>query len=268
MIIFLILLFISLTLIVAMGYFISAPPYKGPVSDHFDGKQFINPGNVMAKGFREVLKWMSNRKRGEWKEVMETNYGEKPAARINDGVRITFVNHSTFLIQVNGVNILTDPIWSKRTSPFEWVGPKRMRPPGIRLEDLPRIDVLLLSHNHWDHLDIVTVKKINTAHRPQIITPLGVKSFLDLHGVTGARDTDWWDTVEVNRTLSIQSVPAQHFSGRGTFDRNATLWCGYVIHRPAGNIYFVGDTGYNDKTFKEIGERCAPIYLSLVPIGA
>jgi L-ascorbate metabolism protein UlaG (beta-lactamase superfamily) len=143
-----------------------------------------------------------------------------------------------------------------------------MRPPGILLEDLPAIDVLILSHNHWDHLDIAAVKKIHALHHPKIITPLGVKAFLDREGVTGAKDVDWWQEEEINTLLKIQSVPAQHFSGRGTFDRDATLWCGYMIRRRGGNIYFAGDTGYNDQTFKEIGERCAPIQVALLPIGA
>ncbi|HMI67258.1 MAG TPA: MBL fold metallo-hydrolase [Cyclobacteriaceae bacterium] len=250
-----------------VGYFISGPKYKGPVSDHFDGRRFINPGSIKAKGFREVLKWMVARKQGEWKEV-PAGQGEKPASRFDNGIRITFVNHSTFLIQVDGVNILTDPVFSERTSPVQWAGPRRMRPPGILLEDLPAIDVLILSHNHWDHLDIAAVKKIHALHHPKIITPLGVKAFLDREGVTGAKDVDWWQDEEINTLLKIQSVPAQHFSGRGTFDRDATLWCGYMIRRRGGNIYFAGDTGYNDQTFKEIGERCAPIQVALLPIGA
>ena len=250
-----------------VGYFISGPKYKGPVSDHFDGRRFINPGSIKAKGFREVLKWMVAREQGEWKEV-PAGHGEKPASHFDNGIRITFVNHSTFLIQVDGVNILTDPVFSERTSPVQWAGPRRMRPPGILLEDLPAIDVLILSHNHWDHLDIAAVKKIHALHHPKIITPLGVKAFLDREGVTGAKDIDWWQEVEINTLLKIQSVPAQHFSGRGTFDRDATLWCGYMIRRRGGNIYFAGDTGYNDQTFKEIGERCAPIQVALLPIGA
>jgi L-ascorbate metabolism protein UlaG (beta-lactamase superfamily) len=268
MYIFLGILLLGFILIGWVGYSISAPKYKGPVSSHFDGKRFTNPGHVTAKGLPEVLKWMINRKQGEWKEIGESLDEVKPAARIHNGVRITFVNHSTFLIQVDGVNILTDPVFSKRTSPFQWAGPRRMRPPGIRLENLPKIDVLLLSHNHWDHLDIASVKKIHALHQPRIITPLGVKAFLDEEGVTSVEDMDWWQETAINTSMIVQCVPAQHFSGRGTFDRDATLWCGYVIRRAGGNIYFVGDTGYNDQTFKEIGMRCSPIRVALIPIGA
>jgi len=251
-----------------IGYWLSAPKYNGPVSDHFNGKQFINPGNVKAKGLAEVLKWMRTRKQGEWKRIDQVGSAEKPVERIHQGIRITFVNHSTFLIQVDGVNILTDPVWSERTSPFSWAGPKRMRQPGISFNDLPTIDFVLLSHNHYDHLDLATVKKLSQKYRPKIITPLGVKAFLEKEKINGHGDLDWWEEVKLTDSLAVQSVPAQHFSGRGMFDRDATLWCGYVIRRTGGNIYFAGDSGYNATLFKEIGIRCAPINIALIPIGA
>jgi L-ascorbate metabolism protein UlaG (beta-lactamase superfamily) len=255
-------------LFVSIGYYLSAPAYQGKSSDHFDGNTFINPGGVKANGLGKVLQWMMTRKQGEWKEQPHLPHGEKPVAHLNPKVRITFVNHSTFLIQADGLNILTDPIWGERTSPFSWAGPKRMRPPGIRYEDLPPIDVILLSHNHYDHLDVTTMQRLAKDHRPRIITPLGVKAFLDGEGILGARDIDWWHTVSVSDSTVIQCVPAQHFSGRGVFDRDKTLWCGYVIKHKKGNIYFAGDTGYNPTLFKEIGERCAPLQVSILPIGA
>lgn len=253
---------------ILIGYFLSVPAYRGPVTDHFDGKKFFTPGGKPAKGLGGVLWWMLQRERGPWKEKTDAPFGEKPPMKLNAGVRITFVNHSTFLIQADGVNILTDPVWSERTSPFQWVGPRRMRPPGIRLEDLPKIDMLLLSHNHYDHLDLATVKRVVEVHRPVIIAALGVKAFLEQKKITVARDLDWWEEFSWNNSLSIQAIPAQHFSGRGMFDRDATLWCGFLIKRSVGNIYFVGDTGYNEKLFKEVGERCSPIKVALVPIGA
>jgi L-ascorbate metabolism protein UlaG (beta-lactamase superfamily) len=268
MLIFLTLIIVIIVVFNIIGLIISGPKYTGPVTDHFDGKKFINPGAVKAKGFSEVLKWALNRKRGPWNEVANFSYGPKPAARVDRGIKITFVNHSTFLIQANGLNILTDPVWSERTSPFSFLGPKRKRKPGIKFEHLPVIDLILLTHNHYDHLDIDTVRKIYKEHHPKIITPLGVKKFLEQKGVTGTCDLDWWDEYEINDEIKIQATPAQHFSARGTFDRDATLWCGYVIKRKEGNIYFVGDTGYNEKTFKEIGERCSPIDIAFVPIGA
>ena len=262
---------VSLAVIVAsimmVAYFISAPVYKGPVAGNFDGKRFINPGGVKAKGFPDVLKWMSQRKRGKWEQNLSAAYGEKPPAQVERGPRITFVNHSTFLIQVDGLNILTDPVWSERTSPFTFIGPKRMRPPGIRFDDLPRIDVVLLSHNHYDHLDIRTLVKLNDRFHPAFIQPLGVGKYLEESGIATKRDLDWWTHTAIPNGITVEAVPAQHFSGRGTFDRDATLWCGYVIVRKEGNIYFAGDTGYNPTTFKEIGKKFTP-QLSIIPIGA
>jgi L-ascorbate metabolism protein UlaG (beta-lactamase superfamily) len=268
MIIVLILIIGIPLLFVAAGVFISAPRYKGAASDHFNGNTFTNPEGVKAKGTWEALKWMTNRERGEWKENKNDDYANRPINREKDGIRITFVNHSTFLIQVDGLNILTDPIWSKRTSPFTWAGPKRMRTPGIKFEDLPKIDAVIISHNHYDHLDLATMRTVFGAFHPKIFTPLGVKEYLDSESITGVTDMDWWDEVKISDSITIHAVPAQHFSGRGLLDRDKTLWCGYVIATSKGNIYFGGDTGYNDKTFKQIGETFGTMQVSLIPIGA
>lgn len=252
----------------AIAMSISGPRYRGHKSDHFDGSRFMNPGGVKARGGMEVLKWMMNRNRGPWTEDLSENYGKHPLGHFRDGIRVTYVNHSTFLLQVDGLNILTDPVWSKRVSPFSWIGPKRMRLPGIRFGDLPRIHLILLSHNHYDHLDLETMRMVSAAHHPRIIAPLGVKALLDREVISGATDIDWWGEMEVSQDVTIQSVPAQHFSGRGMLDRDATLWCGYVLKTSAGNIYFAADTGYNEVTFKDIGTRCGPIKISFIPIGA
>jgi len=257
------LIWVSITLI---AWYISAPRYSGPVTDHFNGKQFINPGAAKAKGFSDVLRWMLNRQRGPWEPKQNAGFGGKPSAEVREGARLTFVNHTTFLIQVDGVNILTDPVWSERTSPFSFAGPRRMRPPGIRFEDLPRIDIVLLSHNHYDHLDIRTVVRINEQFHPRFVQPLGVGKYLEEYGVAVEPDLDWWRSTN-SAGLTIEAVPAQHFSGRGMFDRDATLWCGYVITSARGKIYFAGDSGYNPVTFREIGEKFRP-QLSIIPIGA
>jgi L-ascorbate metabolism protein UlaG (beta-lactamase superfamily) len=265
MILFFVIVGLFVAGILSVGALLSAPKYRGPVSDHFDGKQFINPGGVKASGFPEVVRWMMKREQGYWRQKADAKFGERPVERVERGIQITFVNHSTFLIQVDGLNIITDPVWSKRVSPFSWVGPKRMRPPGIRLEDLPPIDIVMLSHNHYDHLDIRTLnllKKFN----PLFITPLGVKAFLDIENFSNVHELDWWQEFFF-KDLKVQSVPAQHFSGRGMLDRDATLWCGFLIETRSGKIYFAGDTAYNEYTFKEIGERCKPD-ISIIPIGA
>jgi L-ascorbate metabolism protein UlaG (beta-lactamase superfamily) len=268
MIIVLTFLAIVVAVILISGGIFSGPKYQGKASDHFDGKKFFTPGGQKPEGLGGVLKWMTNRDRGHWTEDMNAAYGSHPLAYEKENIRITFINHSTFLIQVDGLNILTDPIYSKRASPMSWAGPKRMRLPGIRFEDLPRIDAVLISHNHYDHLDISTLRTIFGAHHPTFITPLGVKALLDNESISNVTDLDWWERKQLTDSVTVQAVPAQHFSGRGLFDRDATLWCGYVIKTSKGSIYFAGDTGYHPTMFKEIGEKSGPIEISLLPIGA
>jgi L-ascorbate metabolism protein UlaG (beta-lactamase superfamily) len=264
------LLIIPLGIILAfqlMGHFLSAPKYKGPVSDHFDGKKFINPGGVQARGLGDLLKWMTNRERGKWERKISSVNGAKPQERVNGFTRITFINHTTFLIQTDALNILTDPVYSERVSPFSFAGPKRMRPPGIPFEELPKIDVVLLSHNHYDHLDIHTVKRLKNIFDPVFVAPLGVAAYLRQNGVVNVQELDWWQTTSLH-AVEIIAVPAQHFSGRGTFDRDATLWCGYVVKSESTSLCFVGDTGYNEKTFKDIPRRTGNIDIAIIPIGA
>jgi L-ascorbate metabolism protein UlaG (beta-lactamase superfamily) len=267
LIILAILLFIYLG-IIFLGWIFSAPVYRGPVSDHFDGKKFNNPGGVQPGGFKDLIKWMRHREKGEWKELRDEAYGPAPSERVDgDSMVVTFVNHSTFLIQTRGLNILTDPVWSERASPVSFSGPQRMRPPGIRFEDLPNIDIILLTHNHYDHLDIVTMKKLAEQFNPEIYTPLGVGKFLERRGIGNITEMDWWDETKIATGLSIICTPAQHFSGRGMFDRDRTLWSGFALMTEKGSIYYSGDTGLGD-FFAEIAERISPIRLSFLPIGA
>lgn len=260
--------FVVIALII--GWWLSAPSYKGEMLENFDGKTFINREGYQNKGFTDLLKWATTRRPGPWIEKSESDveFGAKPADRVNDSTQvITYVNHSTFLIQTDGVNILTDPVWSERVSPFSFAGPKRMRPPGIRFEDLPEIDVVFISHNHYDHLDIQTLKRINERFDTQFIVPLGVDAYLNKMGIENTVALNWWEGVDVSDSLRIDAVEAQHFSSRGMLDRDKTLWAGYVIQSSNGNIYFAGDTGYNN-FFTEIGERYAPIKTAIIPIGA
>lgn len=266
----LIILGVFILIALGIGSWTSAPAYKGEKTDHFNGSTFVNGDGFEEKGFTDLLKWITNRKPGEWTELSEDDitYGEKPTDRISDSTQvITYINHSTFLIQTDGLNIITDPVYSKRVSPFAFAGPKRMRPPGIRFEDLPKIDFVLLSHNHYDHLDINTLKKIKETHNPTFITPLGVDLYLNKEGLSKTISLDWWEETSASDSINIAAVRAQHFSSRGMFDRDKTLWAGFVIKSQKGNIYFAGDTGYNT-FFTEIGERYAPIKTSLIPIGA
>jgi len=250
---------------------LSAPKYVEDNSDHFDGKKFVNPDDAGTHHYGEVLKWwLGGNDRGVWYDYDKNDLSNFPAPSPSVGHgkhRITFINHATFLIQINGQNILTDPVWSFRASPYQWIGPKRKRPAGIDFDDLPQIDTVLLSHNHYDHLDIDTVKRLKNRFDPQFIVPLGVERYLHRQGVDQTIRMDWWDKYGLGHETKLTAVPARHFSGRGLFDRNKTLWCGYVLENPSGNIYFAGDTGYGD-FLKEIKQQVGPINTSILPIGA
>ena len=248
------------------GVLLSAPKYKGPVSDHFDGKKFLNPNGQQAKGITEVFKWMRQRKREPWsKQSLQPSPWPTPVQP--DGIRISFVNHSTFLIQIGEYNILTDPVWSKRVSPFSWAGPKRMSAPGMSMDELPAIHAILLSHNHYDHLDVKTLKRLHTLFDPLIFTPLGVGQYIHKLGLNASADLDWWDEIDLFPGLKLQALPASHFSSRGILDRDATLWCGYMIESDLGNVYFAGDTGYGE-FFHDIAAKTRHMDIALLPIGA
>jgi len=255
-------------LVLSFGFFLSAPVYKGPISDHFDGKKFRNPHGKEAGGFKDVLKYIVTKK-AEPVSFDKTAYVRSDFRSIDipsGKFRITFVNHSTFLIETEGLNILTDPIWSRRCSPFQFAGPGRLRLPGIPFENLPKIDLILLSHNHYDHLDKDTVIRLHEKHNPQFIVPLGVSGFLKKLGIERVDELDWWTTQDY-KEYKITGLPANHFSGRGLFDRDRTLWCGYLLEIHGRKLYFAGDSGYSN-IFKEIGSRVGGIDVSLIPIGA
>lgn len=250
------------------GWWMSAPRYRGERSAHFDGKRFFNPEGEGAKGFYEAMKWMiSGRERGEWRRVDNPPATNPLAAPEPDKIRVTFVNHSTFLIQGSGHAILTDPIWSERTSPVSWAGPRRMSNPGVAFDDLPRVDVVLISHNHYDHLDEPTVKRLAEKFDPHFIVPLGVGQFLKSLSIKNVSEFDWGESTTLSDSLKVSVTPARHFSGRGLLDRDATLWCGYMISLGDKNIFFAGDTGYG-KFFQKIREDYGPVKIALLPIGA
>lgn len=250
-----------------VGWYISEEGYQGPVSDHFDGKVFYNLSGHDAKELRDVAKYGAKRKPDKWVRNYETDVRDIPIPEVREGkVQVTFVNHSTFLIQTLTMNILTDPMWSERCSPIQFAGPRRMRPPGIRFEDLPRIDLVLLSHNHYDHFDVNTLRKIEKSWSPKYIAPLGVDKLLSKIGCKDVQVVDWHNELSVH-DIRVKATPANHFSARGMMDRNQTLWCGYIMYIDDFVLYFAGDTGYGD-CFKEIGHTEGSIDLALIPIGA
>lgn len=178
-------------------------------------------------------------------------------------IQLTWIGHSTFLIQVAGLNILTDPIFSDRASPVKFIGPRRFTPPALRQEDLPAIQAAMISHNHYDHLDEDSVKRLG--NRVKFFVPLGLSKWFQAAGLDSVTELDWWQVTEFG-PIRLHCVPAQHFSMRTLFDANKTLWAGWVLETPVGKIFFAGDTGYSPD-FREIGQRLGPMRLSLIPIG-
>lgn len=182
-----------------------------------------------------------------------------------EGCRLTWLGHSTHLIQIDGLNILTDPVFSQRASPVSYAGPKRYSAPAISIEELPPIDFVVVSHNHYDHMDLATAQKLG--NKPKWIVPLKNARHLEEAKVTNTIELDWWSSVEVSG-VRFTATPAQHWSARGLFDQFESLWAGFAIKKASYNIFFAGDTGYNDQQFKEIGERLGPFSAALIPIGA
>src|SRR5262249_12959364 len=179
---------------------------------------------------------------------------------------VTWVGHSTILVRLGGVNLMTDPQWSERASPLSWAGPRRLSAPGLAFERLPRIDVVLISHDHYDHLDLATVQRLATAHDPLFLVPLGLKAWLAERGVTRVEELDWWQTREY-RGLRLVCVPAQHFSQRTPWDRDRRLWASWAVIGPERRLYFGGDSGYFGG-FREAGDPLGPFDLAAIAIGA
>ncbi len=241
--------------------------YKGPQSGHFDGKRFRNDP-ARYRTVRQLLVWIATRKPVPWPEERFIGVPSKPGRRVEEEECVaTFVNHSTVLIQWDGLNILTDPIWGEYAGPIKGLGPKRRHKPGIAFEDLPPIDLILLSHNHYDHMDLLTLKKLAQKFNPKIITGLGNRVYLDAHGIANVSELDWWQEIHPYPHIEVTYVPAQHFSARWPWDRNKALWGGFTVKSDTGILYFAGDSGPGSH-FSEIRKRIGPPRLALLPIGA
>jgi L-ascorbate metabolism protein UlaG (beta-lactamase superfamily) len=219
--------------------------YSGPVSDHFDGQRFFGPVKSGGKGLGTLLKWQLSGARAKWPDWIENKSFPPPPERVADSaIRLTMIGHVTVLIQTEGLNILTDPVWSMRMSPFSFAGPKRVRAPGIALADLPPIDVVLVSHNHYDHLDVATLKQLVATHNPQIITPLGNDTIIR-KAAPAARITaiDWDERVTFG-DLIVEAEPVNHWSARWSSDRNEALWAAFTLHTPNKRLFVNCDSGF------------------------
>jgi L-ascorbate metabolism protein UlaG (beta-lactamase superfamily) len=245
------------------------PYYSGPQSDHFDGLRFLNPGQPSTdRTAWEILRWQAKRAAATWPERVEIS----PAIPVpqTNRLRITMVGHATLLIQAAGINVLTDPVWSDRASPFSAVGPRRVTAPGVAFDDLPPIDLVLVSHNHYDHLDVATLRRLHAAHRPLMITPLGNDVILraavpEARIVTG----DWSSRLPAGPSATVTLTRANHWSNRGLRDRRMALWSGFLIETASGSVWFAGDTGYGDGAiFRDMRTRYGAPDVALIPIGA
>lgn len=247
------------------------PYYSGPVSNHFDGVRFFNPDGAAPKGFSDLLKWQFGGDREPWPDSVTSPFAPaKPDPRIEgDGLRITMVGHATMLIQTAGLNILTDPVWSDRASPVSFAGPKRIIDPGVAFEDLPKIDVVLLSHNHYDHLDVTTLKRLRQAHNPLVITPLGNDAIIKADAPTMRVMTgDWGDAIQ-SGPATFHFEPCHHWSARGMSDRSMALWAAFVVETPGGKILHIGDTGFdNGRPYTNARDRHGKFRTAILPVGA
>ncbi len=234
-------------------------------SNHFNEGKFKNLEQMESRSFFDFLKARMGATYADWPDWVESDYGQKPVDSTEQGkIIITHINHSTVLIQTGGYNILTDPIYSDRASPISFAGPKRVRNPGIRFEDLPRIDAIIISHDHYDHLDLPTINRLIERDHPKIYLGLGVAARLDTQ--QNIVELDWWETSELSDNLKIHFVPVQHFSGRTLFDRMSTLWGGYVLEINHHKIYFGGDSGYGGHYTKTY-QRYGAMDLAIIPMG-
>ena len=233
-------------------------------SDHFDGRRFFNPSRAAGRSFFEVPRMLAE-PRARWPREVDVA-PQRPPTREHAAAVVTFIGHDTFLIQTAAGNILTDPVYADRVGPFNRLGPRRVRPPAVRFEDLPPIALVLVSHNHYDHCDRPTLARLARRFDPIVVTPLGNGALVRKAGIRHVEELDWWQAS--SRTpLPVTVTPAQHFSARTPFDRNRALWGGFLLEAGGLTIYFAGDTGYAP-VFREIRQRLGAPDLALLPIGA
>lgn len=247
----------------------AAPRWQGPTQAPFDGRRFVTD-EPFDRGFGDLLRWALTREAGVWRRIdatpRQTPWPEPPA----EAIVIRVIGHATVLVQIAGWSLLTDPVWSERLGPISAIGPRRHVPPAIALEALPRIDAVLISHNHYDHMDLPTLRALERRDAPLFLVPLGDGALLREAGIGRVVEMDWWQVQPLGERLRVHAVPVRHWSQRRVLpsDRNLSLWAGYVIEDDRGRrILFAGDTGYGPH-FRRIRDRLGPMDAALLPIGA
>jgi L-ascorbate metabolism protein UlaG (beta-lactamase superfamily) len=262
---------LEMALVVCVPHlFCGCTTHGGPISSHFDGARFFNPERD-EHSLAATARWLWEMKAVDWPKWVDDPLRPPPPERARLGaLRATYINHATVLLQTDGLNILTDPIWSTHAGPATWLGVRRVRSAGVPFEQLPRIDLVLISHDHYDHLDAPTIERLWARDHPTFLVGLGVGAVLRSWGVSPAAvvELDWWDEYLPPKTqVRIVFVPARHTSGRGPFSVGRTLWGGFLLGSSGGQIYFAGDTGYG-AFLNEIAERSSCIRLAILPVGS
>jgi L-ascorbate metabolism protein UlaG (beta-lactamase superfamily) len=238
-----------------------------PPSDHCNGVRFFNPGAPVPHGPRELLRWRRQSRRTPWPAFIEyPAFPPPPDHCPPDHAAITFIGHATFLIRMGGLTILTDPVFSDRCSPVAWAGPRRVRRPGLALSALPPIDLVLLSHNHYDHMDLPSLRQLHRRDAPRVVTTLGNARTLARAGLGEARELDWWQATR-HGAMEITATPARHFARRGLFDHNRSLWAGFMLSLGPCRLLFAGDSGAGPH-WAAIQARLGAPGVALLPIGA
>lgn len=240
--------------------------------ENFYKGKYRNLEKTPAHGLRDLLRWQLDSSAGfpPGKRFPLLHPDAHQLASPPEAPQLTWIGHSSFLFQFQGMNILTDPVFSERASPIQFAGPKRHTPAAMQVADLPDIDLVLISHNHYDHLDEVTVKQLHQRFgtRCCFAVPDGVASWFRRRGMKNLVELGWWQYQSLSNDVELFFLPAQHFSGRGALDRNASLWGGWLVRLGDYSFFFAGDTGYGQHLFPLIGELFSPIDLALLPIGA
>jgi len=248
------------------------PYYDGPPSDHFDGLRFFHPEQPPDKSPLAAFRALQLTEKAPWPESWPSPFADRPPARVTGSrLRVTAIGHATHLIQAAGLNILTDPVWSERCSPVSFAGPKRVCAPGVAFDDLPKIDVVLLSHNHYDHLDVATLSRLVARDDPRIVTALGNDVIIRASASRARVEAcDWGDRVTLGDGVTATLAVACHWSARGVTDRRKALWTAFAIDAgSAGRLYFAGDSGFfSGAHFRQAAERHGPFRLAILPIGA
>jgi L-ascorbate metabolism protein UlaG (beta-lactamase superfamily) len=245
-------------------------PMTLPPSDHFNGKTFFYPGSTSERGFRDLLRWKLMGRPARWPEKVSVTPVSVPPAPRGDGVTITWIGHATFLLQMSGSTWLTDPVFSDRIGPIKGLGPRRVASPAISLADLPKIDGVLLSHDHYDHCDLASLRALVERNAALVVVaPLNYVSLLKpARGASNLVELDWWQSWEGPGNVSIELVPARHWCRRSIGGMNTRLWGGFFLRLGGRSVYFAGDSGYDAALFQEIARRCGLPDVALLPIGA